>query len=148
MRCRFWTVISTEKFSEVLLSLSSLLQLSWGRPLTLSGKSHATHPWNRYLDQMTFRRQTWSAFDSANDTASLDSGLRHGNGLTEAVRQICNYIPVKTSSWILKSCWQSRSIFLVEGHRLYPMRLAQRGPLWSVRCTIHFKQGCEAETDE
>ncbi len=62
-------------------------------------------------DQMTFRRQTWSAFDSANDTSSLDSGLRHGNGLTEAVRQICNYIPVKTSSWILKSCWQSPSIF-------------------------------------
>lgn len=27
----------------------------------------------------------------------------YGNDLTEAVRQICNYIPVKTSSWILKS---------------------------------------------
>ncbi len=57
MRCWFWTVISTKKFSEVLLSLTSLLPLSWGRPSTLSGKSHVTHPWNRYPDQMTFRRR-------------------------------------------------------------------------------------------
>ncbi len=109
MRCRFSTVILTKKFSEVLLSLTSLLPLSWERPSTLSGKSHVTHPWNRYPDQMTFRRQTWSAFDSTNNTSSLDSGLRHGNDPTEAVRQICNYIPVKTSSWILKSCWRNRS---------------------------------------
>jgi len=33
------------------------------------------------------------------------NSLHHGNVLTEAVQQICNYIPVKTSSWILKSCW-------------------------------------------
>ncbi len=37
MRCWFWTVISTKKFSEVLQSLTSLLPLSWGRPSTLSG---------------------------------------------------------------------------------------------------------------
>lgn len=82
-------------------------------------KSHFTHPWNR-----------------RNDTLSQDTKT----GLQRPFNK-----SVITFLWRLHLEFWSHAdkitpSFWSKGHRLYPMRLAQRGPLWSVRSTIHFKQ--------
>lgn len=87
----------------LLSSLTSLLQLSWGQPSTLSGKSHVTHPWNRYLTKWHSDGRHEAHLTLQMTPRAWTQACVYGNDLTEAVRQICNYIPVKTSSWILKS---------------------------------------------